>query len=55
MFVLHVAWFYVCLVPKSTIQWYDITMSIGCGPFKFLIGKIKEYIVTQNISHVVAT
>ncbi|WMV10239.1 hypothetical protein MTR67_003624 [Solanum verrucosum] len=34
-FVLHVAWFYACPLPKSTIQWHDKTMPIGCGLFKF--------------------
>ncbi|XP_025884719.1 uncharacterized protein [Solanum lycopersicum] len=52
-FVLHVAWFYACPLPKSTIQWHDKTMPIGCGLFKFLNSKLNKYIVTNKFSHVV--
>ncbi|XP_006338016.1 uncharacterized protein [Solanum tuberosum] len=52
-FVLHVAWFYACPLPKSTIQGHDKTMSIGCGLFKFLNSKLNKYTVTNNFSHVV--
>ncbi|XP_049347740.1 uncharacterized protein LOC125812270 [Solanum verrucosum] len=53
-FVLHVAWFYACPLPKSTIQWHDKTMPIGCGLFKFRNTKLNKYTVTNNFSHVVA-
>uniref|UniRef100_M1C3B6 DNAJ heat shock N-terminal domain-containing protein n=1 Tax=Solanum tuberosum TaxID=4113 RepID=M1C3B6_SOLTU len=53
-FVLHVAWFYACPLPKSTIQWHDKTMPIGCGLFKFPNSKLNKYTVTNNFSHVVA-
>ncbi|WMV09438.1 hypothetical protein MTR67_002823 [Solanum verrucosum] len=52
-FVLHVAWFYACPLPKSTIQWHDKTMPIGCGLFKFLNSKLNKYTITNNFSHVV--
>ncbi|KAK4713641.1 hypothetical protein R3W88_019548 [Solanum pinnatisectum] len=53
-FVLHVAWFYTCPLPKSTIQWHDKTMPIGCGLFKFRNSKLYKYTATNNFSHVVA-
>ncbi|KAH0743307.1 hypothetical protein KY290_031300 [Solanum tuberosum] len=53
-FVLHVAWFYACPLPKSTIRWHDKTMPIGCGLFKFRNSKLNKYTVINNFSHVVA-
>ncbi|WMV38151.1 hypothetical protein MTR67_031536 [Solanum verrucosum] len=41
-FVLHVAWFYACPLPKSTKRWHDKTMSIGCGLFKFRNSKLNK-------------
>ncbi|KAK6803542.1 hypothetical protein RDI58_001326 [Solanum bulbocastanum] len=53
-FVLHVAWFYACSLPKSTIHCHDKTMPIGCGLFKFRNSRLNKYTVTNNFSHVVA-
>ncbi|WMV38021.1 hypothetical protein MTR67_031406 [Solanum verrucosum] len=53
-FVLHVAWFYACPLPKSTIQWHDKTMPIGFGLFRFQNCKLNKYTVTKNFSQVVA-
>ncbi|WMV38140.1 hypothetical protein MTR67_031525, partial [Solanum verrucosum] len=53
-FVLHVAWFYACPLPESTIRWHDKTMPIGCGLFKFRNSKLNKYTETNYFSHVVA-
>ncbi|XP_006346574.2 uncharacterized protein [Solanum tuberosum] len=53
-FVLHVAWFYACPLPKSTIRWHDKTMPIGYRQFKFQNSKLNKYTVTNNFSYVVA-
>ncbi|CAN4123254.1 unnamed protein product [Withania somnifera] len=50
-FVLHVAWFYACPPSRSTIQWHDKTMPIGCGVFKFQNRKLNEYTGTNAFSH----
>ncbi|XP_055818231.1 uncharacterized protein LOC129887240 [Solanum dulcamara] len=53
-FVLHVAWFYACPLPKGIIQWHDKTMPIGCGLFKFRNSKLNPYTGTNTFSHLVA-
>lgn len=51
-FVLHVTWFYACPLPKSTIQWNNITMTISCVLFNCENRKLNKYSVTNNLSHV---
>uniref|UniRef100_M1E089 Heat shock protein DnaJ N-terminal domain-containing protein n=1 Tax=Solanum tuberosum TaxID=4113 RepID=M1E089_SOLTU len=53
-FVLHVALFYACQFPKSTIRWHDKTMPIGCELSKFRNSKVNRYTVTKNFLHLVA-